>query len=118
MSLHKGEMVEKVVRENRFPITLLAKRLGKSRQYVYNLFENPDVSIEIIFKIGKIIHYDFNNDLKEIAKIPEEYKIKALTEPDITFENVTYWKAKYFELLEQYKFLLENKIEDFVKRKS
>jgi predicted transcriptional regulator len=118
MILHKGEIVEKAVRNKRFPITLLAERLGLSRRHIYNIFNNPDVSLDLILKIGKIIQYDFNDDLKAISKIPAEYKIEQLSEPDITFETITYWKSKYFELLEQHHLLLNKKIENYFNGKN
>src|SRR5690606_14570081 len=83
----------------KFPITLLAKRLKKSRRYSYDVFEKQDVTLDLILRIGKIIQHDFSNDLKNLSKIPEEYQLEVITEPDISFEDVNYWKSKYFELL-------------------
>ncbi|PKP46104.1 MAG: hypothetical protein CVT95_07590 [Bacteroidetes bacterium HGW-Bacteroidetes-12] len=114
--LHKGEIIEKAVRIKRFPITLLAKRLKKSRRYIYDIFEKQDVPLDLILKIGKIIQHDFSNDLKNLSKIPKEYQLEVITEPDISFEDVNYWKSKYFELLEQRKQLLETKLEEYFKR--
>lgn len=115
MYVHKGEIIEKAVRSTRFPITLLAKRLGKSRRHVYYLFEKPDVSLDMILHIGKIIQYDFSDDLQEISKIPVEYQLNKVANPDIMFENLNYWKSKYFELLEQHKLLLQNKLKEYFK---
>ena len=56
---HRGEIVEKVVRESGFPIAELARRLKKSRRHIYNMFQNPHLSLDEILQIGKIIHYDF-----------------------------------------------------------
>lgn len=117
MLIHKGELIEKAVRERSFPITLLAKRLNKSRRHIYNLFENPDVSLDIILQVGKIIQYDFSQELKELAAIPIEYQIdvnsKSFAEP----ESAAYWKSKYFELMEQHKQLLESRLEEYFKDK-
>ncbi len=115
MYVHKGELIEKAVRTTRFPITLLARRLGKSRRHVYYLFEKPDVSLDVVLQIGKIIQYDFTKDLQEISKIPIDYQLDVITNPDISFEDLNYWKSKYFELLEQHKFLLKNKLEEYFK---
>lgn len=121
MILHKGEILERAIRKHRFPITLLAKRLGKSRQHIYNLFEYPDVPLELMIKIGKIIQHDFSSELKELAQIPIEYKLEAISKPDISFETVNYWKSKYFELLDLHKkllqtnkLLLENKLRKYL----
>ena len=96
-----------------------------SRQHIYNIFDNPDVSLELMIKIGKIIQHDFSPELKDLAQIPLEYKLEALTKPDISYETVNYWKSKYFELLEQYKnllqsnnYLLEKNFEEYLKKNS
>lgn len=47
---HKGEVVEKAVRESGFPIAELARRMKKSRRHIYNMFENPNLSLEEILK--------------------------------------------------------------------
>lgn len=98
---HKGEIVEKAVRQSGIPLTKLVKRLGKSRKWIYNAFENPQLSFDVIIDIGKIIHYDFSTDFKEL---------KA-TQPNDLLNNspqeIEYWKNKYLHLLEEYKTLLE-----------
>ena len=52
--LHRGEIIEKAIRESGYSITTVAQRLGKSRRWMYLLFENTAVSIELILQIGKI----------------------------------------------------------------
>lgn len=111
--IHKGEIIEKAVRKTSFPITLLAKRLGRSRRHIYNLFSNRDISIEIIIEIGKIIQYDFSEEINELTKIPENYKIDVISEPFVNFEDAKYWKSKYFELLEMHQLLLKKEFEKY-----
>jgi hypothetical protein len=98
---HKGEIVEKAVRQSGIPLTKLVARLGKSRKWIYNAFENPQLSFDVIIEIGKIIHYDFSTDFKEL---------KATQSNDLlnnTSLETEYWKNKYLNLLEEYKILLE-----------
>ncbi len=91
----------------------MAERLRKSRQHIYNLFQNPNVPIDEILKIGKIIQYDFIQDLKELTSIREEFILEKLTEPEIKLESVMYWKSKYFELLEEHKLLLKKEFNSY-----
>lgn len=65
---HRGELVEKAVRESGFPIAELARRMKKSRRHIYNLFENPYLSLDEILQIGKIIHYDFSELFTDMSK--------------------------------------------------
>lgn len=99
---HKGEIVEKAVRQSGIPLTKLVKRLGKSRKWIYNAFENPQLSIDYILEIGNAIHYDFTNEIKELSSNPN-----LVSEPKPTYQDAEYWKNKYLHLLEEYKTLLE-----------
>jgi len=87
--------------------------MGKSRTYVYNIFNSPDISLDVILLIGKIIQHDFSS---ELSKIPDEYKIYIATEPGITHEHLSYWKSKYFELLEQHKILLQKSLIEYLRK--
>jgi predicted transcriptional regulator len=98
---HRGEIIKVAVYKSGFPITELAKRMGKSRRWVYLLFENPIVSIDTLLQIGTIIHYDF---LEEI----ETLKPHVLNDTSINYnKEETYWKNKYLKLLEEYNELLK-----------
>ena len=101
--IHRGEVVEKAVRKSGFPIAELARRLNKSRRTIYNIFENPHLSMDEIIQIGKIIHYDFEEDFTELRNAKD-----AIGEPNPEYgESATYWKDKYIKLLEKYNALLE-----------
>lgn len=100
---HRGEIIKEAVYKSGFPITELAKRMGKSRRWLYLLFDNPKVSIEVILEIGSIIHYNFAEVFAEI-KAPEitftDYSLISKKEDD-------YWKDKYLNLLEEHLALLK-----------
>ncbi|MFN8282349.1 MAG: hypothetical protein U0U67_03995 [Chitinophagales bacterium] len=96
---HKGEILEKAIRESGIPIIKVAKMLGKSRRWMYHTFENNNVSIDVILEIGKIIHHDFSKDIKGLVK----YKLAS---DENTEDKSEFWKNKYVELLEKYNDLL------------
>jgi predicted transcriptional regulator len=100
---HRGEIIKEAVYKSGFPITELAKRMGKSRRWVYLLFENPTVSVDTILHIGSIIHYDFTDEI-EILK-PHFFNDTPI---DYSKEEA-YWKNKYLKLLEEYNELLKKK---------
>lgn len=109
--IHRGETVEKAVRESGYSITKLAKRMGKSRRHIYNVFENPQVPIETVLEIGRIIHYDFSDILPQggFYISPDSHNIssdnKGAYGPNE--QSVEYWKNKYLILLEKYNAVLE-----------
>ena len=110
MMQHRGEIVERAVRQSGMPLTQLTKKLGKSRRWIYNAFENASLSIEVILEIGKVIHHDFSKDIQELRNIlqmtsdTDDFRYEAFGE-----NTMEYWKDKYLILLEKYNALLEGR---------
>jgi len=100
---HKGEIIEKAVRNSGLAISKIAAKLGKSRRWMYLMFENPNVPYETVLEIGKILHYDFSDDLK-LVNISTSEPIEPYGNKD-----VNYWREKYYTLLEEYNELLKKK---------
>lgn len=98
--IHRGEIVEQAVRASGHKLSQLALKLGKSRKWLYDAFENPMLSIEHILEIGRIIHHDFIQDIPELRR---NY-LQTDNAPEV--EEVK-WKDKYITLLEEHQKLLE-----------
>lgn len=103
---HRGEIIKKAIYKSGYPITELSKRLGKSRRWMYIMFENNNVSLDIVLQIGKIIHYNFTEEIKEFN--PSQNTINELVGDYQKNESeAEYWKDKYLKLLEEYNELLK-----------
>jgi CRISPR/Cas system-associated exonuclease Cas4 (RecB family) len=102
---HRGEIVELAIRQSGYPISAIAKKLGKSRRWMYLMFDNTQVDIETILSIGNIIHHDFSDEIKELNSINPH----SFSDPENPYNNQTkeYWKNKYLKLLEDYNELLK-----------
>ena len=73
---------------------------------MYLMFENSNLSLDIVLQIGKIIHYDFTDEIKEFnpsQKVLEKSSLDSKKEES----NAEYWKNKYLKLLEEYNELLK-----------
>ena len=107
---HRGEIVERAVRHSGMPLTQLANKLGRSRRWIYNAFENPMLSVELIVQIGKLIHHDFSDEIDGIQRNPQISSDPPVRYTRETDENsVEYWKNKYLILLEKYNDMLEGR---------
>lgn len=96
--LHRGEILKKRVEESAVKLSKIASALKVSRQTIYRMFDDKDLSLDYIIKVGKVINFDFSKDIPEIAN--QDRKKEAE-------DNLTY-KLKYFDLLEKYTLLLED----------
>ena len=99
---HRGEIIKEAVYKSGYPITELAKRLDKSRRWIYIMFENNNISLDVVLQIGKIIHHDFSDEIRELKNSV------IATEEETSAE---YWKNKYLKLLEEHTELLKAKKE-------
>jgi CRISPR/Cas system-associated exonuclease Cas4 (RecB family) len=103
---HRGEIIRSAVYKSGYSITDIAKRIGKSRRWMYLMFENSNVPLDSVIKIGKIIHYDFSEEIKEIRLIFNG--VNDLQDNNLKENlNTDYWKDKYLKLLEEYNALLK-----------
>ena len=103
---HKGEIVEKAIRQSGYPITYLAKKLKRSRRWMYHLFENANISLDLIIRIGEAIHYDFSEEIKEIKKYnlysPNKTENQSESTNKKSSKDSEKWKNKYLDLLEKH----------------
>lgn len=110
---HRGEIVAKAVRMSGIKITDLAKRLKKSRKWVYDSFENKSLSYDVILSIGKVIHHDFSKEFPQLSEAKSSKKsqlvAEARTKYSLDDNSAEYWKNKYLHLLEEYNLLLIKK---------
>jgi predicted transcriptional regulator len=106
---HRGEIIKEAVYKSGLSITELAKRIGKSRRWVYLMFENNSVSLDVILQIGTIIHHNFTKDIEEFEPIKKAFDKSSNNSDNVDFSGEN-WKNKYLQLLEEYNALLKEKL--------
>jgi len=102
---HRGEILKEAIYKIGVPITELAKRMGKSRRWMYLMFDNSNVSLDLVLQIGKIIHHDFSDSIKELSTFLKVNESPTAYEKEEI--SADYWKDKYLKLLEEYNVLLK-----------
>jgi AcrR family transcriptional regulator len=108
MERHAGAIVEKVIRSSGISIAELARRVRVDRRSLYNWFEQKDLKIDAIARIGYVLGYDFGAEfpeLQSLQKIVDNNKSRDAITNDLS-EDSEYWKSKYIALLENYNELL------------
>lgn len=100
---HRGEIIEQAVRRSGISIVTISKKMGKSRRWLYLQFENPLVSLDVVLQIGKIIYYDFSEDI-QLLKV---HSLVSEKDENGTQREVDYWKEKYYAMMEEYLLLLK-----------
>jgi len=106
--IHRGQIVEKIVRKSGYSLTKLAEKLEISRNTLYNRFDNANLGYRFIMDVGNIIHYDFTLDFPEMKKEPSLMGDHSMLIPRREDKAADLWRieGKYTHLLERYTKLL------------
>lgn len=88
--IHRGQIVQRAVKNSGIKISELSRKLDKSRRFVYTMFEKDQMPLHYVRQIGNIINYNFS---KEIPELEQDLGLS---------ENEMSWKDKYISLLEEH----------------
>ena len=113
MAIHLGNVLEQVLRMKRVRISELSRKLKVSRRTIYNWFEQENLNVQVILRVGELIGHDFSEELPETFIRKQRH---FLNEEDISFtkdvdmenNSVYFWMNKYISLLEKYNNLLNH----------
>ena len=70
--IHIGKLIQTFVRENNINSAELARKIGKTRQNVYDLYRREDIEVKLFLTISEALSHDFFADIypqKEDNKI-------------------------------------------------
>ncbi|HMR91095.1 MAG TPA: hypothetical protein PKC69_02230 [Chitinophagaceae bacterium] len=111
--IHRGELLQSVVRKSTISITRLTRRMGISRGTFYNHKDDPNLSYDLLEQYGKALNYDFSGDVPGMHKYMLEEPVEPYGEPktledairqrDYWKKEADRWKDKYIQALEQKK---------------
>lgn len=59
MAIHIGRRIREELYRQRMPVNAFAKKISRSRNVVYDIFERESVDTELLNKIGKVLGCDF-----------------------------------------------------------
>lgn len=103
---HRGEIVEKAVRESGYSLTVVSKKLGISRNTLYNKFQEANLNDDFIYKLSQIIHYDFSVNIPELNQIEKFSEVSQSLFKDKNAKDYKDLYSKYTDLLEKHNELM------------
>lgn len=59
MAVHIGKKIKEEIQQKGIPVSLFAKKINRSRNVVYDIFERESIDTELLGKIGKVLGVDF-----------------------------------------------------------
>ena len=61
--IHIGKLIQTFVRENHINSAELARKIGKTRQNVYDLYKRDDIEVKLFLTISEVLNHDFLSDI-------------------------------------------------------
>lgn len=80
-SIHRGKIVEEIVRSTKYSLTFIADELKINRGTLYTQFLNPDLKWERIIEIGRVIKHDFSKEFPELTTVVHPDRIESFPAP-------------------------------------
>ena len=109
-NIHRGEVLEAVVKRSDLTISETVKRAGYSRSTYYLHINNAQLSYDILESYGKVLGHDFTEHFPDMVKYVSFNTPKESVTLEQAIRERDQWKDKYFNLLEKYNVLVEEKM--------
>jgi transcriptional regulator with XRE-family HTH domain len=61
MAIHVGKKIKEELYKQGISVSVFAKKINRSRNVVYDIFERESIDTELLGKIGKVLGFDFFN---------------------------------------------------------
>lgn len=109
--IHRGELLKAIVKRSDLNISQITRKAGYSRASYYLHINRGDLPFEILEVYGKALSYDFSEELPEMIKYVSYLEpAQEYLNPQQAIREKDRWRNKYFELLEKYNLLIEEKL--------
>ncbi len=111
MKIHIGKRIKQILEYRGMTALVLAKKINKSRENVYDIYNRESIDLSLLERIGLALEHNFFEDLynASLGNYKESEPMKMtdkLIDKSINIEE-SIWKEKYVELLEKYASVLE-----------
>ena len=61
--VHLGKLIQTFVKENNINSAELARKVGKTRQNIYDLYKRDDMEVKLFLTISEALHHNFIDEL-------------------------------------------------------
>lgn len=85
--LHIGKKIREVLEERGISVVIFSKKIKRSRNVAYDIFERESIDTELLKKIGEVLSFDFFAMYKNKKTYPENNIINEVSEDVVTFDS-------------------------------
>ena len=68
--IHLGRLIQSFVKENNINSAELARKIGKTRQNIYDLYKRDDIEVKLFLTVSEALNHNFLEDIYPQKKAP------------------------------------------------
>ncbi len=106
MAIHIGKRIKEELYKQDIPVSVFARKINRSRNVVYDIFERESIDTALLNKIGMILRLDFFSIYSE----QKEYKKEGIQSQHVKDDRLPYTFTERLKALEQQNELLQNEV--------
>ncbi|HWY10723.1 MAG TPA: helix-turn-helix transcriptional regulator [Bacteroidia bacterium] len=107
MAIHIGKKIKEEVRQKGVSVSVFAKKINRSRNVVYDIFERESIDTDLLNKISKVLSCDFFS----LYSSQKEYSLDTVKSFHVHENSMGYGKlAEDVKALQQQNQTLVNEI--------
>jgi transcriptional regulator with XRE-family HTH domain len=106
MAIHVGKKIREEIRQKGISVSVFAKKINRSRNVVYDIFERESIDTELLGKISKVLGFDFFNLLSGQKEYQHISKNTVLNDQQGAYTK----QQEEIKLLKQQNEILQNEI--------
>ncbi|GHT01069.1 hypothetical protein AGMMS49525_00860 [Bacteroidia bacterium] len=61
--IHIGKLIQQFVKENDIKSADIARKIGKTRQNIYDLYKRDDIEVKLLLTISDVLEHNFISDI-------------------------------------------------------
>ena len=61
--IHIGKLIQTFVKENNINSAELARKIGKTRQNIYDLYKRDDIEVKLFLTLSEVLNHNFFEDV-------------------------------------------------------
>ncbi|MCD6067149.1 MAG: hypothetical protein K0S33_1975 [Bacteroidetes bacterium] len=108
---HIGKKIKEELYKQQVSVGAFAKKINRSRQVVYNIFERESIDTELLSKISEVLKFDFFSMYDQQKHQTAEEKNNKLKEETAILEQKIKWLEVEIQYLKKLNALLESQHE-------
>ncbi len=97
MAIHIGKKIKEELYKQGVSVSAFAKKINRSRNVVYDIFERESIDTALLNKIGLVLHIDFFNLYSEQKEYKKEGVLPVFVKEDKTSYHTTSERLKQLE---------------------